>query len=281
MKHNESWDWEINAKTKWFDWNLREIVSYKDLLFRFVKRNLIASYQQTVLGPFWVFIQPVLTTLVYYIIFGKVVKISTGGIPPVLFYLSGILFWSFFSDCLNGTMYTFLQNASIFSKVYFPRLIVPVSNVISHSIRIGIQLLLFIIIYLYNIATTGMVGNYYIFITPFLLLLTAVFGLGGGLIISVFTAKYRDLDYALQFLLRLFMFATPVVYPASIVPEKYRFWYWLNPLTVITETFRAAYFSNEPVHYIRLTLCTIEVVGLLVLGITLFKKKELKIMDVV
>lgn len=281
MKHNESWDWEINAKTKWFDWNLREIVSYKDLLFRFVRRNLIASYQQTVLGPFWVFIQPVLTTLVYYIIFGKVVKISTGGIPPVLFYLSGILFWSFFSDCLNGTMYTFLQNASIFSKVYFPRLIVPVSNVISHSIRIGIQLLLFIIIYLYNIATIGMVGNYYIFITPFLLLLTAVFGLGGGLIISVFTAKYRDLDYALQFLLRLFMFATPVVYPASIVPEKYRFWYWLNPLTVITETFRAAYFSNEPVHYIRLTLCTIEVVGLLVLGITLFKKKELKIMDVV
>lgn len=281
MKHNESWDWEINAKTKWFDWNLREMVSYKDLLFRFVRRNLIASYQQTVLGPFWVFIQPVLTTLVYYIIFGKVVKISTGGIPPVLFYLSGILFWSFFSDCLNGTMYTFLQNASIFSKVYFPRLVVPVSNVISHSIRIGIQLLLFIIIYLYNIATIGMTGNYYIFITPFLLLLTAVFGLGAGLIISVFTAKYRDLDYALQFLLRLFMFATPVVYPASIVPEKYRFWYWLNPLTVITETFRAAFFSNEPVHYFRLALCTIEVVGLLVLGITLFKKKELKIMDVV
>lgn len=281
MKQNESWDWEIRADTKWFDWHLREIVSYKDLLFRFVRRNLIASYQQTILGPFWVFIQPVLTTLVYYIIFGKVVKISTGGIPPVLFYLSGILFWSFFSDCLNGTMYTFLQNANIFSKVYFPRLVVPVSNVISHSIRIGIQLLLFIVIYLYNATTTGLTGNYYIFITPLLLLLTAGFGLGAGLIISVFTAKYRDLDYALQFLLRLFMFATPVVYPASIVPAKYQFVFWLNPLTVITETFRAAYFSNEPVHYLRLALGTTEVLLLLVAGITLFKKKELKIMDVV
>lgn len=281
MKHNESWDWEITTNTRWFDWKLREIISYKDLLFRFVRRNLIASYQQTILGPFWVFIQPALTTLVYYIIFGKVVKISTGGIPPVLFYLSGIIFWSFFSDCLNGTMYTFLQNANIFNKVYFPRLVVPVSNVLSHSIRTGIQLLLFIIIYCYHLLTTGIYGNYYILLTPLLLLLTAGFGLGAGLIISVFTAKYRDLDYALQFLLRLFMFATPVVYPASIVPPQYQFLFWLNPLTVITETFRAAYFSVDPVHYLRLAVCIVEVMILLVVGITLFKKKELKIMDVV
>lgn len=281
MKNNESWDWEINAGTKWFDWHLREIISYKDLLFRFVRRNLIASYQQTILGPFWVFIQPALTTLVYYLIFGKVVKISTGGIPPVLFYLSGILFWSFFSDCLNGTMYTFLQNVNIFSKVYFPRLVVPVSNVISHSIRISIQLLLFILIYLYNWVTMGLYCNYYLLLTPLLLLLTAGFGLGAGLIISVFTAKYRDLDYALQFILRLFMFATPVVYPASIVPARYQLLFWLNPLTVVIETFRAGYFSQEPVHYLRLAFCVIEVLFLLVVGITLFKKKELKIMDVV
>ncbi|WP_440133581.1 ABC transporter permease [Chitinophaga sancti] len=281
MKNNESWNWEINANTKWFDWNLRELVSYKDLLFRFVRRNLIASYQQTILGPFWVFIQPVLTTLVYYIIFGKVVKISTGGIPPVLFYLSGILFWSFFSDCLNGTMYTFLQNANIFNKVYFPRLVVPFSNVISHSIRICIQLLLFILLYLFHWVPGGVYGNYYILLTPLLLMLAAGFGLGAGLIISVLTAKYRDLDYALQFILRLFMFATPVVYPASIVPPQYQLIFWLNPLTVVIETFRAAYFSNEPVHYFRLAFCATEVLVLLVVGITLFKKKELKIMDVV
>jgi len=281
MKNNDAWDWEISSGTKWFKWNLPEIWHYKDLLLRFVRRDLIASYQQTLLGPFWVFLQPVLTTLIYYLIFGRIVKISTSGIPPVLFYLSGILFWSYFSDCLNGTMYTFLQNANVFSKVYFPRLIVPLSSVISHTVRTAIQLSLFLFIYGYYFFTSNITGTFYILLTPLLLLITAGFGLGSGLIVSVLTARYRDLDYTLQFLLRLFMFATPVVYPTSIVPEQYRFLFWLNPLTAVIETFRAGFFSNEPVYILPLLFSCTEVLLLLLLGITLFKKHELKVMDVI
>ena len=233
------------------------------------------------MGPFWVFMQPVLTTLIYYLIFGRIVKISTGGIPPILFYLSGILFWSYFSDCLNGTMYTFLQNANVFSKVYFPRLIVPLSSVISHTVRTGIQLFLFLFIYGYYLVTSNITGTFYVLLTPLLLLITAGFGLGSGLIVSVLTARYRDLDYTLQFLLRLFMFATPVVYPTSIVPEQYRFLFWLNPLTAVIETFRAGFFSNEPIYMLPLLISCAEVLLLLLLGITLFKKQELKVMDVI
>lgn len=281
MENKEAWDWEISSGTKWFQWHLSEIWHYKDLLLRLVRRDLLANYQQTLLGPFWVFLQPVLTTLVYYLIFGRIVKISTSGIPPILFYLSGILFWSYFSDCLNGTMYTFLQNANVFSKVYFPRLIVPLSSVISHTVRTAIQLLLFIFIYGYYYSRGGITGTYYILLTPVLLLITAGFGLGAGLIVSVLTARYRDLDYTLQFLLRLFMFATPVVYPTSIVPEQYQILFWLNPLTAVIETFRAGFFSNEPVYILHLLISCGEVLLLLLVGITLFKKQELKVMDVI
>ena len=281
MENKDTWDWEISSGTKWFQWNLSEIWHYKDLLLRLVRRDLIANYQQTLLGPFWVFLQPVLTTLVYYLIFGRIVKISTSGIPPILFYLSGILFWSYFSDCLNGTMYTFLQNVNVFSKVYFPRLIVPLSSVISQTVRTGIQLLLFILIYGYYLSKGGITWSYTILLTPVLLLITAGFGLGAGLIVSVLTARYRDLDYTLQFLLRLFMFAAPVVYPASIVPEQYRFWFWLNPLTAVIETFRAGFFSNEQVYVLPLLVSCVEVLVLLLVGITLFKKQELKVMDVI
>ncbi|MDI3319434.1 ABC transporter permease [Pinibacter soli] len=281
MENKDAWDWEISSGTKWFQWRLSEIWHYKDLLLRFVRRDLIANYQQTLLGPFWVFLQPVLTTLVYYLIFGRIVKVSTSGIPPILFYLSGILFWGYFSDCLNGTMYTFLQNANVFSKVYFPRLIVPLSSVISHTVRTVIQLLLFIFIYLYYFSQGEITGSYYMLLTPVLLLITAGFGLGAGLIVSVLTARYRDLDYTLQFLLRLFMFATPVVYPTSIVPEQYQIFFWLNPLTAVIETFRAGFFSNEPVYIMHLLFSCVEVLLLILVGITLFKKQELKVIDVI
>lgn len=281
MENKDAWEWEISSGTKWFQWRLSEIWHNKDLLLRLVRRDLIANYQQTLLGPFWVFLQPVLTTLVYYLIFGRIVKVSTSGIPPMLFYLSGILFWGYFSDCLNGTMYTFLQNANVFNKVYFPRLIVPLSSVISHTVRNVIQLLLFIFIYLYYFSQGEITGSYYILLTPVLLLITAGFGLGAGLIVSVLTARYRDLDYTLQFLLRLFMFATPVVYPTSIVPEQYQFLFWLNPLTAVIETFRAGFFSNEPVYILHLLFSCVEVLLLILVGITLFKKQELKVMDVI
>lgn len=276
------WKWKIEAKTRWFQWNLKELWQYKDLLNRFVRRDLIANYQQTVLGPFWIFLQPALTTLVYWLIFGKVARISTDGIPPVLFYLPGIIIWSYFSDCLNGTMYTFLQNSALFSKVYFPRLIIPLSAIVSHTIRMLVQLLLFTGIYLfYLIFTESVQPNLYILLLPFLIILTAAFSLGTGLIISVMTARYRDLDYALQFVLRLFMFASPVVYPTSIVPEKYRFVFWLNPLTPIIESFRTAFFTTGPLHYKYLLLTLFSVTVILFTGLTLFKKKELNVMDII
>ncbi|SFE51157.1 lipopolysaccharide transport system permease protein [Chitinophaga sp. CF118] len=276
------WNWKIEAKTRWFHWNLKELWQYKDLLNRFVRRDLIANYQQTVLGPFWIFLQPVLTTIVYWVIFGKVAGISTDGIPPVLFYLPGVIVWAYFSDCLNGTMYTFLQNSALFSKVYFPRLIIPLSAIFSHTVRMLVQLLLFTSLYLfYLIFTNAVHPNLYILLLPFFLLLTAAFSLGAGLIISVMTARYRDLDYALQFLLRLFMFASPVVYPTSIVPDKYRFIFWLNPLTPIIESFRTAFFTTGPLHYKYLLLTLFSITALLTTGLTLFKKRELNVMDIV
>lgn len=276
------WTWKIEPETRWFEWNLKELWQYKDLLKRFVRRDLIANYQQTVLGPFWIVLQPALTTLVYWLIFSKVARISTEGVPPAVFYLPGIIIWGYFSDCLNGTMYTFLQNSTLFSKVYFPRLIIPLSAILSHTIRMLVQLLLFIIVYgCYLLATGAVSPNLYILLLPFLILLTAAFSLGAGLIISVMTARYRDLDYALQFVLRLFMFASPVVYPTSIVPEGYRFLFWLNPLTPVIETFRTAFFSTGSFHFTYLLVSLLSVTVLLATGLTLFKKKELNVMDII
>ncbi len=282
MEKNSEWEWEIKPDESWFRLNFAELLHYKDLLFRFVRRDIIASYQQTILGPLWVFLQPLLTTFVYIIIFRKIAKIPTDNIPPVLFYLPGIIIWSYFSDCLLSTMYTFLHNASIFSKVYFPRLIVPLSTILFHSFRISIQLILFVLIYLFFlIRYHNITPSLLILLVPFLILLTACFALGLGLMISVFTAKYRDLDNTLQILLRLFMFVTPVVYPVSIVPEKYKFLFWLNPLTPVIEIFRSAFFShgNIPVQYLLLSILTVGII--LFAGLVLFHKHEIKVMDVV
>ena len=282
MQDEKQATWKIESHTGWFKWNLEELWRYKGLLNSFVRRDLIANYQQTVLGPFWIFLQPALTTLVYWIIFSKIAKVSTDAIPPLLFYLPGVIVWGYFSDCLNGSMYTFLQNATLFGKIYFPRLIVPISNIVSHSIRMGVQLLFFLILYSYYYFTSDkVVPGFYILLLPVLMLLAALFSLGAGLIISVLTAKYRDLDYTLQFLLRLFMFATPVVYPAAIVPEKYEFIFWLNPLTPVIETFRAAFFSNKAIHFNYLFISVITVSVILCAGLALFKKRELKIMDII
>jgi len=282
MDKNTEWEWEIKPEERWFSLNLRELLQYKDLLFRFVRRDILTSYQQTILGPVWVFLQPLLTTLVYFIIFTKIANISTDGIPPILFYLPGSIFWTYFSECLNGTMNTFINNAYIFRKVYFPRVIAPLSNILFHSFRLSIQLILFVIIYLFfMIARHNVIPSWWILILPVLILLTAAFALGAGLIISVFTARYRDLDNILQFVLRLFMFAAPVVYPVSIVPEKYKFLFWLNPLTSVIETCRAAFFSQHTVNIKYLSLAVLNVFIILLIGLVLFRKREIEIMDVV
>ncbi len=282
MNKNAGWQWEITANPGWFRVNLKELIHYKDLLLRFVRRDIIASYQQTILGPVWVFLQPLFTTFVYFIIFSRVAKIPTDNIPPVLFYLPGTIIWTYYSDCLTATMYTFVQNAYIFNKVYFPRLIVPLSYILFHSFRISIQLILFIAVYLFfAMGGKNIHPNAAMLLIPVFIFITAAFALGCGLIISAYTAKYRDLENILQFLLRLFMFAVPVVYPASLIPQKYKLLFWLNPLTPLIESFRSAFFSHRPLPFFYLGISIVSSFLILMLGIVLFNRKEIQIMDVI
>lgn len=282
MDKNAGWQWEITADPGLFRINLKEIIHYKDLLLRFVRRDIIASYQQTILGPVWVFLQPLFTTFVYFIIFSRVAKIPTDNIPPVLFYLPGTIIWTYYSDCLTATMYTFVQNAYIFNKVYFPRLIVPLSYILFHSFRISIQLFLFIAVYLFfAIGGKNIHPNAGMLLIPVFILITAAFALGCGLIISAYTAKYRDLENILQFVLRLFMFAVPVVYPASLIPQKYKLIFWLNPLTPLIESFRSAFFSHRPLPLFYLVISMASSFLILTLGVVLFNRKEIQIMDVI
>lgn len=283
LDHRNELEWEVHPDKRNFYRELAEIFHYKDLLLRLVKRDLLVSYQQTVIGPFWIFLQPLLTTLVYSLIFGRIARIPTEGIPPVLFYLSGIIIWNYFSDCFTGIMHTFLHNARIFSKVYFPRLIVPLSTILSKSIRLGIQLLVFLVAYLYFLFT-GQVSapSALVWLVPLVLVLTALFALGSGLLVSVLTAKYRDLNNVVEFGLRLFMFMTPVVYGVSLVEStSYQVLFWLNPLTPAIETFRAAFLTHGDVPVVYVLSAVVLVFALVLTGIYLFKKQEIKVMDII
>jgi lipopolysaccharide transport system permease protein len=282
MEKKEAWQWEISSHRPWYRFNLRELFQYKDLLLRFVRRDILASYQQTLLGPVWVFLQPLFTTFVYFIIFSRVAKIPTDGIPPFLFYLPGSIIWSYYSDCVTTTMNTFQYNAYIFNKVYFPRLIVPLSTVLFHLFRISIQLLLFTGVYIfYYLQGASVQLSWQILLAPLMIAIAACFALGCGLIVSVLTAKYRDLDNIMLFMLRLFMFAAPVVYPASLIPQKYKFFFWINPLTPVIEIFRTSFFKPQalPLPYLFLSIVTTLIV--LITGIILFNKREIQIMDVI
>ena len=276
------WQWEINATQSWFKLGLRDLYSYRGLIMRFVRRDLIASYQQTIIGPVWMFLQPLLTTLIYLVVFGSFAKVSTDGVPKILFYLSGTIIWTFFFDNISGTMYTFITNAHIFNKVYFPRLIVPISNIITQTVRLSIQFMLFLLIFLfYHIVYNKFQISATLLLVPFLIILTAAFALGSGLLISVFTARYRDIDTFFQYILRLGMFVTPVVFPSSIVPAKYQFLFWLNPLTPIIETFRAVFFNQGAIKYDYLLLAVADTTILLILGLVLFKRRETEVMDII
>jgi lipopolysaccharide transport system permease protein len=282
MKTDEAWDWEIKPQENWWRLGLNELAHYKDLLFRFVQRDFSINYKQTIIGPFWIFLQPLLTTLVYVFVFGHITRIDTDGSPYLLFFLAGNIIWSFFSDCFVTVMYTFINNAQVFSKVYFPRLVVPLSGVLSQSIRMLVQLLLFLVIYLiYFFGFKNVYPNWYILLLPFLLLLTAAFALGLGLIASVFVAKYRDLENLTQILLRLFMFATPVIYPLSIVPGSYKVFFWLNPLTWVIEIFRAGFLTGKGISFSYMYICVAFVFAILLTGVFLFKKRELKVIDTI
>ncbi len=282
MEKKEAWQWEISSYRPWYRFNLRELFQYKDLLLRFVRRDILASYQQTLLGPIWVFLQPLFTTFVYFIVFSRVAKIPTDGIPPFLFYLPGSIIWSYYADCVTTTMNTFQYNAYIFNKVYFPRLIVPLSTVLFHLFRISIQLLLFTGVYIfYYLQGASLQLSWQILLAPLMIGIAACFALGCGLIISVLTAKYRDLDNIMLFMLRLFMFAAPVVYPASLIPQKYKFFFWLNPLTPVIEIFRTSFFKPQALPLSYLFLSVMSTLIVLITGIILFNKREIQIMDVI
>jgi len=278
----EKWTDVIEAKSGWFNFHLEQIWKFRDLLFLFVRRDFIAGYKQTLLGPLWFFIQPIFSTLIFTVIFGHIAKIPTDGIPPLLFYMTGITAWNYFSDCISRTSSTFTANAGIFGKVYFPRMIVPLSNVISSLIKFGIQFLLllaFIAYYLFKGANVH--PNAWVFFTPVLLLIMAGLGLGFGIIISSLTTKYKDLQFFMGFGVQLLMYATPIVYPLSMVQGKLRIIAMLNPMTPIIETFKNAFLGGGEVNLMHLGYSALVMLFLLFFGLLLFNKIEKSFMDTV
>jgi len=279
----DSWTEIISPKRSLLDINLKELWRYRDLIMLFVRRDFVSQYKQTILGPIWLFIQPLFTTLTFFFVFNQIAKIPTDNIDPILFYLSGITLWNYFSDCFNKTSNTFVANAGIFGKVYFPRLATPISIVISNLIKLGIQVLLFLAIMVYQIFTKDIQVNVnmHILILPYLILLMAVMGLGLGIIFSALTTKYRDLSFLLTFGIQLLMYATPIIYPLSYTGGKLHTIISMNPLTPIMESFRYAFFSIGTFDWSGLAYTSIFSFGVLFLGIIIFNQVEKSFMDTV
>ena len=274
----------ITSKRGLFDLQLTDLWNYRDLLFLFVKRDFKTFYKQTILGPLWFFIQPLITTLVFAVIFNRIAKIPTDEIPPNLFYMSGIIAWNYFSSCLMLTSSTFTSNAAIFGKVYFPRIIVPLSNVISALAKFIVQLIMFLGFYFYYIVT----GNDQIapkfetlIFIPLMILQMALLGQGLGMIISSMTTKYRDLSYLVSFGTQLLMYASPIVYPLSVVPEKYKILIIANPMTPIIEGFRQA-FIGQGSFQISMFLVSLSItIATFLVGIIIFNRVEKSFIDTV
>jgi lipopolysaccharide transport system permease protein len=281
---NLSWTTEIKPKNKLLSIDFKEIWQYRDLMLLFVKRNIITQYKQTILGPLWYFIQPIMTTVMYMVVFGGIAKISTDGLPQPLFYLAGISFWQYFADCLNKTSNTFVSNASIFGKVYFPRLVTPLSDVISNLVRFAIQFVLFLIVYAYYAIFTDVQihTNWYILLLPLLIVMLAGLALGFGILFSSMTTKYRDLQLLLSFFVSLWMYATPVIYPLStITNDTLKLVMQLNPLTGIVEFFKYGMLGVGCHDWWMLGYSFIFMVVLLALGIVVFNKVQRSFMDTV
>ena len=268
----------------WFDLNLYEIWRYRDLLWIFVKRDFTTFYKQTILGPIWFFIQPLISTIVFTVIFNGVAGIPTDEIPPFLFYMSGIIAWNYFSSCLTSTSGTFTTNAGLFGKVYFPRVIVPLSTVVSGLFRFGVQLLMFLGFYFYYLN----LGRYEInpsvqilLFLPILIIQMAMLGQGLGMIISSLTTKYRDLNYLVSFGTQLMMYASPIVYPLSVVPENYKLYILANPMTPVIEGFRQAFIGKGIMEINLLIYSTVFSLITFLIGLLVFNKIEKNFIDTV
>lgn len=286
MKENEKEQWTevISAKSSWFDLRLNELWRYRDLVMLFVWRDFVAQYKQTILGPLWHIIQPLLTTLTFLVVFTNVARIPTDGQPPLLFYMAGITIWGYFSRCLTSTSGTFVNNAAIFGKVYFPRLTVPVSTVISGLIAFLIQLGVFVAFYLFYYFFTDykLSPNLWILAIPFFLVIMGFLGLGLGIIISSLTTKYRDLSLLVGFGVQLLMYATPVIYPLSLITSaKWRFVLELNPACPLIEGFRYAFFGSGTFTLYQLGYCVAITTVIFLVGLGMFHKVEKSFMDTV
>jgi lipopolysaccharide transport system permease protein len=272
----------IRPRTGWFDVHLAELWSYRDLVLLFVRRDFVSAYKQTILGPLWYLIQPVLTTIVFTIVFGKIARIPTDGVPPFLFYMAGYIAWAYFAECLTMTANTFVTNAHIFGKVYFPRLVVPLATVITNLMKFAVQLGLFLAFYAYFLLSGAPVhATAWIAALPILILEMALLGMGFGIVISSLTTRYRDLAFLVAFGVQLWMYATPVVYPLSQIPGKYRLFYILNPMTAVVETFRAAFLGSAGVDATFFATSWATTLLVLFAGIVLFSRIEKTFMDTV
>lgn len=273
----------IKPPSKLFEIDFKEIWRYRDLLVMFIKRDIVTQYKQTILGPTWYFIQPALTTIMYMVVFGGIAGISTDGLPQPLFYLAGIVLWQYFSECLNKTSATFTQNQHIFGKVYFPRLISPLSNVLSNLVRMSIQFLLFLIVYVYYVAVgVDVMPNAYALLLPLLIVMLAGLSLGFGIIISSMTTKYRDLTILFTFIVQLWMYATPVIYPLSTINnDKIRMLMGINPLTSIFEAFKYGMLGVGQFSWGGLGYSFGFMVVLLLVGVVVFNKVQRSFMDTV
>ena len=276
----EQWTSIIKPSNGWLDIDIKELWRYRDLIMMFVKRDFVAVYKQTILGPIWFFLQPLLTTIVFTVIFGQIAKLPTNGIPQILFYLSGTVMWNYFAACLNTTANTFTANVGIFGKVYFPRLVVPISVVITNMLSFGIQFILFLLLFFFFLITISVISpNLWIFVTPLLVLQMACLGLGCGIVISSMTTKYRDLSLLVGFSVQLWMYATPIVYPLSMVTTPIGWLLILNPMTAIVELFRYAFLGGQLIPLWYWGLSIVLTVLILLIGIILFSKVEKNFMD--
>lgn len=281
-QYSNEWTEVISSRSKWFDFKLPEVWKYRDLLFLFVKRDFIATYKQTILGPLWFVIQPVITIITYSIVFGYILNISVGNLPRIVFYLGGLIMWNYFADCMNKNGQVFIANANILGKVYFPRMVLPLSIVLSGLVKLGIQFGLFLIVLAwYYIQGEDIQPNAMIWLTPFLVLLVAGLGLGLGMIISALTTRYRDLLYLVQFSVQLLMYATPVIYPLYQVPPLFKKILLLNPMTPVVETFRYAFLGQGGVELIYLGYSAAFMLIVLFTGVSVFNKAEKSFMDTV
>ena len=282
VKSDDDWTEVIQPRTRLLDLGLRDVWRYRDLVMLFVRRDFVSTYKQTILGPIWFFIQPLLTTITYMVVFGGIANLSTDGLPQLPFYLAGVTIWNYFAQTLTTVSTVFTANAAIFGKVYFPRLTMPLSIVVSNLIRFGIQFALFLAVWGYYLITQDSIHpNLFILLTPVLLVLMGVLGLGLGMIFSAMTTKYRDLAMLLTFGVQLLMYATPVIYPLSQLPVKYKWLVLANPLSAVVETFRYAFLGSGTFSWLSLAYSAAVAVAVLLVGTVVFNKVEKSFTDTV